>query len=57
MVSTLIFLLLNRLYPVLFDNHIGRVARYTSSMIVKNISAKLRFFRQSEFIEPTLNNE
>ena len=42
-VSTLIFLSLNRLYPALFATHIGRVARYTSSMTDKNISAKLRF--------------
>ena len=42
MVSTLIFLPLNRFYPAFFASHIGRVARYTSSMTVKNISAKLR---------------
>ena len=49
MVSTFIFLLLNRLYPVLFATHIGRVARYTSSMNVKNISAKLRFSTKANF--------
>jgi hypothetical protein len=43
MVSTLIFLLLNRLYPALFVTHVGRVARYASSMTGKNISAQLRF--------------
>ena len=43
MVSTLIFLSLNRLYPALFVTHVGRVARYASSMTGKNISAQLRF--------------
>ena len=43
MVSTLIFLPLNQLYPALPATHIGRVARYTSFMTDRNISAKLRF--------------
>ena len=43
MVSALIFLPPNRLYPDLFATRIGRVARYTSSTTDKNISAKPRF--------------
>ena len=41
--QTLIFLSLNRFYPVIFATHICRVARNTSSMTGQNISTKLRF--------------
>ena len=48
-VSSFIFLLSNRFYPVLFATCFGHVARYTPSTAYKNNSDKLQFYSKANF--------